>query len=231
MSGLDVGPAFQVHVVGEKQVALGLALAHQQQGVRRSFRCLHHLREVEVAQNVDIVDEYGRRLVEERQGLLDAATRLEQSFALVADADVEAEVAVGIEVVDNLLCKMMHVDHDALESGILQFHDDMMKQRLSSDGYQCLWHRVGKGFQAGSQPCRKDHCLLHGCKVNTNVRENKTYVCFLLVYKHLFPWLQNLGNTLLTMMDAHLNTKLAVDMLGQMLRGIDTPMLTARATE
>ena len=40
------------------------------------------------------MDEDGRRLVEERQGLLDAATRLEQSFALVADAYVESECRV-----------------------------------------------------------------------------------------------------------------------------------------
>ena len=118
------------------------------------------------------MDKYGRSLVEERQGLLDAATRLEQSFALVADAYVESEVAVGIEVVDNLLCKMMHVYHDAPESGGLEFHDDMMKQRLSSDGYQCLRHRVGKGFQAGSQPSRKNHCLLHGCK-GTKKKKNE----------------------------------------------------------
>ena len=118
------------------------------------------------------MNEDGRSLVEERQGLLDAATRLEQSFALVADAYVESEVAVGIQIVDNLLCKMMHVYHDALESGGLEFHDYMPEQRLSAHGHQSFRHGVGQRFEASAQPCGKNHTLFHACK-GTKKKKNE----------------------------------------------------------
>ena len=54
--------------------------------------------------------------------------------------------------------------------------------------------------------------------------KSEEFTAALNIFKHL-------GDALLTMIDVHLYPKLAVNMLGQMLSGIDAPVLTARTAE
>ena len=54
------------------------------------------------------------RWVEQWQGLLYASTCLEQLASLIAYADVETKVVVGLEIVNYLPGKVVHIYHDAL---------------------------------------------------------------------------------------------------------------------
>ena len=65
------------------------------------------------------------------------------------------------EVVDDLLCEMVYVDHEAVIALRLQLSYDNIQQRRASDRYQCLGHRIGKGLQAGAKSRCKYHCLFH----------------------------------------------------------------------
>ena len=111
------------------------------------------------------MNQYGRLLVKERQRLLDASTRLQQSVALVRNTYVKAEVTILLQVIDDLPGVVVHIDDDPLKASRLQFHDDMPEQGLSPYPHQCLWHRVSQGFQTGTQTRREDHRLFHVCKV------------------------------------------------------------------
>ena len=35
----------------------------------------------------------------------------------------------------------------------------MLQQRFTRNGYHCLWHRIGKGFEAGTEARGKYHCF------------------------------------------------------------------------
>ena len=107
------------------------------------------------------MDEDGLGGIEERESLLNATARLEQAVGLIADTDVEAEVIVGFQIIDDLLCKVMHVHYQELITCCLEFLDDVPEQGLSSYPHQCLRHRVCQRFQPRSQSCGKDHRLLH----------------------------------------------------------------------
>ena len=117
--------------------------------------------EVGVAEDIDIMDEDGAVGVEERSCFFDAATRFEQLFAFVADADVEPEVVVRLQIVDDLVGEMMHIDHNALYANRLESVDDMPQERLPPYPDQCLRHRVGKRFEACAETCGENHSLFH----------------------------------------------------------------------
>ena len=111
------------------------------------------------------MDEDRRGGAEQGCGRLDATARIEQPGTLVGDADVESEVVVGIQVVDDLGCEMVYVHNDSCEAGRLQFHDYMPQKGVPVNLNECFGTGVGHRFEAGSQPCRKNHCLHHACKV------------------------------------------------------------------
>ena len=74
---------------------------------------------------------------------------------------------VGLEVVDDLIGKMMHIDYHSLVAGCLELHDDMPQQWLPSYPYQCLGHGVSQGFKPRSQSCGENHDLFcfHAAKL------------------------------------------------------------------
>ena len=111
------------------------------------------------------MDEDGLGGIEERQGFLNAAARFEQAVTLVADADVEAEVVVGLEITDDLVGEMVNVHHDALGARCLQLHHDMPKQRLSPYPHQCLGHRVGERFEASAKTCSEDESVHRALRI------------------------------------------------------------------
>ena len=103
--------------------------------------------------------------------------------ALVADADVEAEVIVSLQIVDNLLGEVVHVDHDALIARGLELLDDMPQQRLPPYPDECLGHRIGQRFQPRSEASSEYHGLFHPAKVRKFDRKNKKSKKYLEVIK------------------------------------------------
>jgi hypothetical protein len=75
-------------------------------------------------------------------------------------------VLIGLQIVDNLLGKVVNVNHQTLKSGSLELLYDVPQQGLSVDRYQRLRHGIGQGLQACAQPSGKYHRLLHVCKGN-----------------------------------------------------------------
>jgi hypothetical protein len=53
----------------------------------------------------------------------------------------------------------MDVDNDIREALFLQVKDHMLQHGFSSNLYQCLWHGVGEGLQAGAESGSKDKCF------------------------------------------------------------------------
>jgi hypothetical protein len=64
-------------------------------------------------------------------------------------------------VISDLLCKVVDIHHKALVALPSQPFNDQIEQWLSPYRHQCLGHRVGKWFQAGSQARREYHRLFH----------------------------------------------------------------------
>ena len=160
LARLNVLPAYQPAVVIKLQVTLRLALTHYQEwGI--SGQSI----QIEVAQDIHIMYQDRRGRVEERQCLLDTATGLQQSAGLIADAYVESEVGVSLQIVHYLLGEMVHVDNDTLIARRTQLHHDMPQQRLPPYPDKCLGHRVCQGFQAGTKARSENHGLLHGAKL------------------------------------------------------------------
>lgn len=105
------------------------------------------------------MNEDGHGGVEQRQSMLDATTRFEQGGSFIANMDVKAEVLVGLEILNNLVSKVMDVDDDTLEARSTKLLDDMPKQRLATNRNQGLGHTVGDRFQTGTKSRREDHGL------------------------------------------------------------------------
>lgn len=179
LARIDVGPTVENHLIVEEQIALGGATAHQQECIGRTLGIVL-VCEIEIAQYVDIMYQDGTLGVEERQCLPDATTRLEQSGGLIADTDVESEIAVLMQVVDNLLRKVVHIDDDALITSSLELMDDMPKKRLSPHPDECLGHRVGQGLEARPESGCEYHSLFHGHKI-TQKREKKQIKRYFLI--------------------------------------------------
>lgn len=67
----------------------------------------------------------GALIIKQRQRLLDATARFEQSVALIADTDVDAEMIIRFEVVDNLIGEMVDIDHHPLIARRPELRDDV----------------------------------------------------------------------------------------------------------
>ena len=88
------------------------------------------------------MDQDGGFAVEKGQCLLDAATCVEQHVALIADADVEAEIMVGGQVINNLLSEVVYVDNDTFEASGFQAKDNVVQEGAASYWHECFWHRI-----------------------------------------------------------------------------------------
>ena len=157
LTHLDVDPSHETLLTVEDEITLGLAPGYEKCGashlVRHATRGADDLSvgtiefvEIEIAQNVYVVNEDRRRGIEKRSSLLQPPARLQQHVALIGDADVNTEIVVGVEIIYNLVGKMMHVDNNAVETCITEFLYDMFQQRLSPYSDQSLRHTVGQRF-------------------------------------------------------------------------------------
>ena len=160
LAGLDVLPAQQSHGVVEEQVTLGLAAAHQQHGILVVLMLAREPRVVHVVQYVYIVNQDGLVVAEEALRLLQSPTGLQQLRRLVAEVHQRGIVLLG-DVVQNLLGKVVDVDHETVVALGLQPADVDIEQRRASDGHQRLGHGVGEGLQAGTEARCQYHRLFH----------------------------------------------------------------------
>lgn len=148
LARLHIGPTAQQHLVVEKQVPARLPLVHHQGGQLTALRRLSvELGDVGIAHDVHVVHQDRFVVVKHRQGLAQPATRIEQSVTLVAHADVDTEVLVGIEELDDLFAEVMHIDDDMLEACCLQLQDVMFQQGATVHLHQRLGSVIGQGAQ------------------------------------------------------------------------------------
>ena len=112
-----VEPAVEAHVGIEEKLAGGGAFADQKGSIGTTCHMLViDGSQVDVAEDIDIVNEERLVTIQEGPGLEDAATRIQQLIALVADVDVYAEVIVSLQEINDLLSEMVDVDGDIVEA-------------------------------------------------------------------------------------------------------------------
>ena len=73
-----------------------------------------------VVEDVDIVDEDGFVVVEQRGSLLQRTAGFQQLLSLVADEDAHAVAVLVLHVLFNLVGQMVHVYHEALVALLAQ---------------------------------------------------------------------------------------------------------------
>ena len=77
-ASLCVDPPHESHAVVEEQVALGLATADEQHSILVGLVLTAEPLVIYVIEDIDVVDEDGLVVAEQRSGLLESATRVEQ---------------------------------------------------------------------------------------------------------------------------------------------------------
>ena len=115
---------------------------------------------VHIVEDIDIMEQDGRLVAEQRLGLLQSATGLQQLLGLIAETHQRGIVLPG-DIVTDLLSEVMDIDDKAVVALRLQLTDVPLEEGLASYWHQRLGHRVGQGLQAGAQTCRENHCLFH----------------------------------------------------------------------
>ena len=118
------------------------------------------IRQVQVAEDIDVVDEE-RCAVRCEQGacLTDASACVEKCGALIADAYCHTFDGMVGHVVDNLLAKVVYVDDYFGLSASCQFLKYMGKQWLAVCLHQCFGSGIGQRFQTGAKSCGKYKCF------------------------------------------------------------------------
>ena len=87
-----------------------------------------------------------------------ASPCIQQFVRLIRNLDVNTKV-MGVDIINNLIGKMMDVYDDGLESAVTQLHNHMLNKRHSVNFNKCLWNFVSQGAEACSQARCKYHCL------------------------------------------------------------------------
>ena len=98
-------------------------------------------------------------LKEEPLGLLQSAASVEQDIVFARDLDAHAEVVVLLQVVDDHVGEVMHVDDHFPDSEGGEAAKGNFQQRVSGDFHQGLGTIVGQGPQAGTESRGEDHGL------------------------------------------------------------------------
>jgi hypothetical protein len=94
-----------------------------------------------------------------------AAASVEQQVALVADVNVEPEIALFFKKFHNHAAKMVYVDCDVVKARLGYVSDYSLKHGLAAYGHKCLGAVVGEWPQACSQTCGKNHCFHVGVQL------------------------------------------------------------------
>ena len=115
---------------------------------------------VHIVKDIDIMEQDGRLVAEQRLGFLQSATGLQQLLGLIAETHQRGIVLPG-DIVTDLLSEVMDIDDKAVVALRLQLTDVPLEQRLATNRHQGLGHRVGQGLQSSAQTCRENHSLFH----------------------------------------------------------------------
>ena len=71
--------------------------------------------------------------------------------------DIHPESVYGFQIGDYLVCKMMYVYSDVIDSGCFQLGHDMPQQGLAADRDQSLGHSVCQRFETGTETRSEYH--------------------------------------------------------------------------
>ena len=133
----DVRPTHQTHVIIKEEITLRLPFAYQQ-GCRLAPSSFLEGRQVNIAQNVNIMDEKSVLCIaQKRCRMFDAATSLEQLLAFVAEKDSHTHWMLLAPLLYHV-GKMVDVDNNICEACLPELLELVFEQRLAINGNQSL---------------------------------------------------------------------------------------------
>ena len=116
LASLYVCPSTQLHVGFLKhKIAFSLALADKQHGIG-VLRLIVEGGQVNIAEDVDIMNEDRCLRMEKWYCLLYASTCFEEHRAFIGDQNVDTEIVMFLQIIDNLFGEMMDIDNDSGET-------------------------------------------------------------------------------------------------------------------
>jgi len=94
---------------------------------------------------------------EEPGGLFQAAAGVEEEIVFARDFDVEAEIFVGVEIVDDLVGEVVDVDDDAGDAEGFEACESDFEERATVDFGECFGAVVGERAEARAEAGGEDH--------------------------------------------------------------------------
>ncbi len=160
--------AGELELVVEEELAPGGAGLDGEggQGVM-FFMELEHGVEVDVADDVDVVEEEGvvkagGIFEEEPGGFFQAAAGVEKLVVFAGEFDAEAEIVFGLEEGHDLIGEVVNVDDEFGDAERGEARNGDFQERASVDFDQSFGVMVGEGAEAGAEAGGEDHCLHRG---------------------------------------------------------------------
>ena len=156
--------AAELAMLVEEKVARGLALLNGQGGECVVFGVkADHARKIDGAEDIDVVDDEGllrafAGLQEKPSGLLEAAAGVEQDL-LAGDFNAHAEVAVGLEVIDDFVGEVMDIENDFTDAEGAQAAQSELKESTTGDSDQRFGAVIGERSQTRAQASGENHGL------------------------------------------------------------------------
>src|ERR1035438_7087143 len=139
---------------------------------------LGHAREIDGAENVDVVDHYwlfsfrgcgfGYPRVAQKQmgGFFQTASGIEQNI-FARNVDVHAEIVIHFQVIDHFVAKMVDVDNYVSNSKRAKTRERNFQESASVDFHQSFGAVVSKRTKARAEPSGQDH-RLHGVGLSSS---------------------------------------------------------------
>ena len=156
--------ARELALLVEEKIARGLALLNGQGGESVVFGVkADHARKIDGAEDIDVVDD--ERLLrafagfqEKPGGFLEATAGIEQDL-LAGDFNTHAEVAIGLEVIEDFVGEVMDIENDFADAEGTQAAEGELKESTAGDGDQRFGAFIGERTQARAQACGENHRL------------------------------------------------------------------------
>ena len=162
----QVFPADQQTLLIKEQLPARNPILSQQPGV--ILRCNELVvlgLEIDITEDIHIVHQHCRCIMEEGKRLDDAAPCIHQGTALVRHIDVRLKV-MRLKKLDDLFSKVMDIDDDGIETMLLKILEIALQQGLSSHFDKGFGSVVGQFLKPGSQTGSENHGgSIHGFSV------------------------------------------------------------------